>query len=135
MSNQKSLCITYFLWLIGGWFGLHQLYLGRDRHAFVLWMSFGGYFGCGWIRDLFYIPRYVKDVNDDPEYLASLGNEMRRNKVPSSGFARNSAKVIIADILGYLVIGAIPTELLPESDLLFRLLCATLAPFAVAVGK
>lgn len=41
----KSVCLTYFFWFIGGWFGLHQLYLGRDRHAFLIWSTAGGYWG------------------------------------------------------------------------------------------
>ena len=34
MQYQKSLFITYLLWLIGGWIGLHHFYLRRDKQAF-----------------------------------------------------------------------------------------------------
>jgi DnaJ family protein C protein 22 len=39
---MASLCVAYFLWLIGGFFGLHHLYLGRDFHAFLWWCLPGG---------------------------------------------------------------------------------------------
>ena len=30
---MASLCVAYFLWLVGGWFGLHHFYLGRDKQV------------------------------------------------------------------------------------------------------
>ena len=42
----------------------------------------GGYFGAGWIRDLWRIPTYVKDANDDPEYLKNLAKQMNDKKRP-----------------------------------------------------
>ena len=47
LPEQKSLVVTYICWLFGGFFGLHHLYLHRDRHAFVWWCTLGGYFGIG----------------------------------------------------------------------------------------
>ena len=132
MSKDKSLFTSYFLWLIGGWFGLHQLYLGRDRHAFITWMSFGCYFGCGWIRDLWRLPEYVRDANGDKEYLEILTNQMRTMSKPPSGLIRHGGTIIIADILGYLVIGAIPVDHLPDKTLPH--FCAALAPLGVAIG-
>ena len=48
------------------------------------WCNFcsGGYFGAGWIRDLWRIPTYVKDANDDPEYLENLAKLMKEKKRP-----------------------------------------------------
>jgi DnaJ homolog subfamily C member 22 len=130
----KSLLLTYIIWFFGGIFGLHHFYLNRDRHAFVMWMSFGGYFGCGWIRDLWRIPEYVKDANEDPEYLTKLVGLMKKHPKPPTGFVRHAATIIVADILGYLVIGAIPVEILPYGNVLLPYLCALLAPLAVAIG-
>lgn len=130
----KSMLLTYVLWLFGGFFGLHHFYLHRDGHAFVMWMSAGGYFGCGWIRDIWRIPEYVKDANDDPEYLAQLGSMMRRHARPPTGFVRHAATVIIADILGYLLIAAIPLELIPNATYVVPYINAILAPVAVAIG-
>ncbi len=39
---MASLCVAYFLWITGGFFGLHHLYLGRDFHAFLWWCLPGG---------------------------------------------------------------------------------------------
>ena len=33
----KSLLLTYLLWLIGGFFGVHHIYLRRYKQAFVWW--------------------------------------------------------------------------------------------------
>jgi len=76
----KSVCLTYFFWLIGGWFGLHHLYLRRDRHAFLMWSTAGGYWGFGWFRDFLKIPTYVKDANEDPAYMEALIQLMRKKK-------------------------------------------------------
>lgn len=130
----KSLLLTYILWLFCGLFGCHHFYLNRDRHSFVMWMSFGGYFGFGWIRDLWRIPLYVKDANNDPKYLAQLATFMKAHPKPSSGIIRHSATIIVADILGYLAISAIPNELLPQNSWLLPLLMALISPLAVAIG-
>src|SRR5688572_583605 len=98
----KSLFRAYLLWLFGGWFGLHHLYLGRDRHAFVSWMSFGSYFGIGWLRELWRLPEYVRETNEDNEYLEELIVKMRHSAQPQSSLVRLSGTIIIADILGYL---------------------------------
>ncbi len=131
----KSLIITYILWLTSGGLGLHHFYLNRDRHAFVMWISIGGYFGLGWIRDLWRIPEYVNDANNDPKYLEKLAILMRKHPKPSNGFIRHSATIIIADILGYLVISAIPLELLPQNRYLLPILMAIVSPLAVAIGS
>ena len=62
---MANICVTYFLWLVGGWFGLHHFYLKRDKQAFIWWCFPGGYFGLGWIRDLWRIPEYVKEANEE----------------------------------------------------------------------
>ena len=30
---MASVIITYVLWLVGGWLGLHHFYLGRDKQV------------------------------------------------------------------------------------------------------
>ena len=65
MANQT---VTYVLWFFFGWLGLHHFYLKRDRHAFVWWATLGGVFGLGWIRDIWRIPDYVQECNDDEEF-------------------------------------------------------------------
>ena len=62
-ARMASVCVTYLLWLLGGWLGLHHFYLGRDKQALVWWCLPGGYFGLGWVRDLWRIPEYVREAN------------------------------------------------------------------------
>merc|ERR1712083_355952 len=84
----KSLILTYLLWLFGGNFGLHHFYLNRDIQGF-LWLCLpGGYFGLGWFRDLWRIPTYVREANDDPDYLKNLAEIMRAKSKPPFSFAR-----------------------------------------------
>lgn len=78
-NNKKSVFWAYVFWLFGGIFGLHLFYLGRDSHAFLTWSTFGGY-GLGWLADITKIPRYVRDVNEDPAFIKELVERMRRNK-------------------------------------------------------
>ena len=43
------MCVTYLLWLIGGVWGFHHLYLGRYRHALV-WYCTGMYYPRACVR-------------------------------------------------------------------------------------
>ncbi|XP_051914131.1 dnaJ homolog subfamily C member 22 isoform X1 [Hippocampus zosterae] len=58
----KSVMVAYALWAVGGLFGLHHFYLGRDSQT-LLWILTLGGFGIGWIRDLICIPTYVTEAN------------------------------------------------------------------------
>lgn len=78
-KNEKSVFLTYLLWLLGGFFGLHHFYLGRDMQGFLWWCTLGGYMGCGWLRDIFHIREYVADANRDQEYMKKLSQTLRQN--------------------------------------------------------
>jgi len=132
VRGKKSLLTAYLLWFIGGWFGLHHMYLNRDDHAFIYIISFGAYFGCGWFRDIWKLPEYVRDANDDQEYLKQLVQEIKTNEQPPNSWARSSGYLIIGDILGYLIVYSLPNELLPDT---VRVpLIAFLVPLSVAIG-
>lgn len=60
---MASQTVAYVLWLFLGILGVHQFYLRRDRHAFVLWATLGGVCGLGWLRDYWHLPRYVDESN------------------------------------------------------------------------
>lgn len=81
-QSPKNIYVTYFLWLFFGIFGGHHFYLERDVQAFLWWCTLGG-FGCGWIRDLFCIPRYVAEANNDPEYLKEIIKVIKSNRTVS----------------------------------------------------
>lgn len=79
-SKKKSRITAYVLWVFGGLSGFHHFYLGRDLHGFLWWATLGGYFGLGWISDLFYISEYVAEANDEPEFQKKMKDIMRKNK-------------------------------------------------------
>lgn len=76
-SKSKSKALTYLLWLVGGVCGLHHFYLGRDLQGVLWWCTFGGYFGFGWLRDVFYIGEYVADANRDENYMKKVDYMVR----------------------------------------------------------
>jgi len=57
-----SLLVAYLLWFFCPLPGTHHLYLGRDNHAALHLLTFGG-LGFAWLRDLFYLPRWVDLAN------------------------------------------------------------------------
>ncbi|XP_054750324.2 dnaJ homolog subfamily C member 22-like [Lytechinus pictus] len=126
----KKRSIAYFLWLVGGWFGLHHFYLGRDRHAFVWWCTLGGFFGLGWLRDLFCIGRYVDTANDEPSYVEYYTELLRKGRYPSFSISRFAGQLFVSAFFGLLATSAVPNDV---ADV-FPILRPLLAPFAVALG-
>ncbi|XP_014261574.1 dnaJ homolog subfamily C member 22 [Cimex lectularius] len=127
---EKSLFVTYFLWLFFGVFGLHHFYLGRDIQGFLWFSSFGGYLA-GWLRDLFYIPSYVKAANHDSDYMSQFSDKVRNSKSPPYSLWRNCGCVFTAYIWGSMIHMAIPKEEFsnPYTDLLYHLV-----PLGIALG-
>lgn len=76
---QKSTLWAYVLWLFGGLVGVHHVYLERDIQAFVYISTFGGYFGIGWLRDIYRIPTYTRDANEDPSFVDAFKQKVRCN--------------------------------------------------------
>ena len=85
-KTLKTKFWAYFWWLFGGILGAHHVYLGRDDHAIIWFCTIGGYFGIGWLRDLYRIPDYVADANDDHEYLERFKAETRKFKKVNAKF-------------------------------------------------
>lgn len=88
----KSVVIAYICWLLGGIFGLHLFYLRRDAHGFLTWSTAGGY-GLGWLADITKIPRYVREVNEDPELMKEIYRKMREHKKVSLKREKRNGKV------------------------------------------
>lgn len=78
--GRKSVFVAYLFWLFGGIFGLHHFYLRRDRQAFIWATTLGGYFGIGWLGDMFKIRKYVEDANDDPKFLQHWVPRLKAHK-------------------------------------------------------
>ncbi|GFX40362.1 dnaJ subfamily C member 22 [Trichonephila clavipes] len=93
-------------------------------------MFAGGFFGLGLIRDLWRIPEYVKDVNEDSSYMEQLIEKMRKYPKPPVGTLRYFGQMMVSDAFGYLVIRAIPQQLLPE--MLIPAISSALVPIAAA---
>lgn len=79
-ESTKSVLWTYVFWLFGGLFGAHHVYLGRDDQAFVYISTFGGYVCCGFLRDIYRIPAYVADANNDPKFIEDFKRKVRANR-------------------------------------------------------
>lgn len=110
MKKEKSIFVTYFLWFLFGWLGLHHFYLGRDRQAFVWWSTLGGIFFLGWFRDLWRIPAYVDDANDETYFIADLTNRMKLRKYPRFSIVRFAGQLMVGYFYGNLVKMALPPE-------------------------
>ncbi|GFR21748.1 dnaJ subfamily C member 22 [Trichonephila clavata] len=95
-------------------------------------MFAGGFFGLGLIRDLWRIPEYVKDANGDSSYMEQLIEKMRQHPKPPIGTLRYFGQMMVSDAFGYLVIRAIPQQLLPE--MLIPAISSALVPIAAASG-
>nr|CAI5850414.1 unnamed protein product [Callosobruchus analis] len=108
-TGKKSVFWAYLYWLFGGIFGVHLFYLERDIHAFLTWSTLGGY-GLGWLADVTKIPRYVRDYNDDPKFLAELAEKMRKNAKPPFSSSRFISAITVSYLWGQLVKLAIPEE-------------------------
>lgn len=110
MVQNKSLFITYFLWLFFGWFGVHHFYLGRDRQAFAWWSTLGGVCLLGWIRDLWRIPDYVEDANETEEFLQEFTRKLQLRKYPRFQIVRFAGQLMVGYFYGILVRMALPEE-------------------------
>ncbi|CAD7092524.1 unnamed protein product [Hermetia illucens] len=107
--HKKSILVAYILWLFGGIFGLHHLYLRRDRHAFIWWCTLGGYFGIGWISEVLRIPSLVRDANDDPKFIERFVGKLRKHRKPPFSTSRFIGAVMVGYLWGQLIQLAIPT--------------------------
>ncbi|KAK9700536.1 DnaJ domain [Popillia japonica] len=114
----KSVVVAYVCWLFGGMFGLHLFYLRRDAQGFLTWSTLGGY-GLGWLADITKIPRYVKEVNEDPELMREIYRKMREHRKPPFSISRFISAIMIGYLWGQLVMIAIPESPIANYELTF----------------
>lgn len=134
LIERKSWFIAFVLWLFGGFFGLHHFYLHRDRHAFITWATLAGYFGFGWFIDLFKLSSYVKDYNEDVDYIENLIKLMKQTDKPPVSWCRRVGSIIAANVFGYLVQASIPVEYFEDESIFLKITYCLLLPFSIAVG-
>ncbi|XP_066263517.1 dnaJ homolog subfamily C member 22-like [Branchiostoma lanceolatum] len=130
----KSILLTYILWLIGGFFGLHHFYLRRDRQAFVWWCTCGGIFGLGWFRDLWRIPDYVRYANGYGDKFQVVENRRRNNLRPVFNVVRFGGEMALGMYFGFLAMCAIPEEVYQEGSNAQKALCYGIVTMATAIG-
>jgi len=124
---MASVILTYVLWLVGGWLGLHHFYLGRDKQAFLWWSTFGGCFGLGWLRDFFRIPSYVADADTADEPFTPP------YPYPPISWTRNLAQMFVGCLFGFMIRVVVPDDILQEYFVL-KIVVHLLIPVGVAVG-
>jgi len=129
---MANVCMAYLLWALGGWFGLHHFYLGRDRQALVWWFLPGGYFGLGWIRDMWRIPEYVKESNRESGWWTLEEEKMRRTERPPWKMARWGGMLVVGNMLGMLPSMAVPNK--DEIGYDLSLIGTLLTPLGCALG-
>lgn len=129
---MASLCVAYLLWLVGGFLGLHHLYLGRDLQAFLWWCIPGGYFGVGWFRDLWRLPEYVRDANSDPAYEREIKQKIKESESPPWKTARWMGMMLVGNVFGGLPSMAIPNK--DDLGMDLKLLGDLLNPLGCAIG-
>lgn len=130
---MKRKLYAYILWLIGGIFGLHHVYLKRDRHAFIWFSTFGGFI-IGYLYDLFRMSEYLDYANNDDDFLNYLYRLMNRLKSPCfKSSYRFLGSIAVATLYGYIVQYSLPIEYADTNYLLFYLV-QLLAPLACAIG-
>ena len=123
LDMAKYCPIAFFLWLFGGWFGLHHFYLRRDRQGF-LWATTWGGFLVGWLRDFTNLGRYVEEANT--EYPLRQGSPRLWSNVH-----RLIGQVMFGLFFRWLVMSAVP-ETLP--DIYRNVTIMIVAPIGSAFG-
>uniref|UniRef100_T1IIK8 DnaJ homolog subfamily C member 22 n=1 Tax=Strigamia maritima TaxID=126957 RepID=T1IIK8_STRMM len=131
--GKKRIWIAYLLWFLFGWWGLHHMYLRRDRQAILWFTLFGGYFGLGWFRDIWCIPSYVKDANDDPDFLNQLNKKREKHpEKPPFSYFHLICEMVVGNTFSWLFAAAVPQEKIYGQDISW--LVHVVAPFALALG-
>ncbi|KAL8579373.1 hypothetical protein ACOMHN_026738 [Nucella lapillus] len=148
---MANLVTAYILWFFLGIFGVHHFYLKRDRQAFVWWATLGGFFGLGWFRDFWHLPRYVKEANEDEKGYVEENvdrvnqgavNENRQDEdrpigrnPPKPSGARFGGMLLMGYILGNLAMFIFPQEVYKYGNqTLVKAFLLVVPPGAVAIG-
>lgn len=124
---RKHASVAYLLWLVGFWMGLHHLYLGRPRAAFLHTATLN-MFGLGWWRDLLCIPSFVAEANRESEFVALKAVEQRFHRKPPVAWLVLWIQMALANVFG-----AIASSLLPRGspEVLYEVLFAVGAAWGI----
>ena len=68
--KEREVWVTYLLWFLLGFVGVHKFYLGKMGWG-ILYIFTGGLFVIGWLVDIFTIPSQVRRYNEQVRSFAS----------------------------------------------------------------
>ncbi|TMW58277.1 hypothetical protein Poli38472_011865 [Pythium oligandrum] len=115
----KHVSIAYALWIVGGWCGLHHLYLNHPEAAFLRTVTLNCW-GAAWIRDMISMRRYVLEANArlyggqyEEEYAERLRQEQRQHKQPPTEWAMPYILILIGQYAGVVASYLLPQGLNP----------------------
>ena len=129
----KKKLITYLLWLFGGILGLHHIYLGRYKHAFIWYSTFGGFL-IGFFNDLTRMSDYIDYANNDDDFFSLLLKIMNRLKTPSFySTYRIFGSLFTGSLYGFILQYSIPLDYADKFPYIYYSFYY-LAPFACAIG-
>ena len=107
---QKSIEVAYLCFLVYP-LGLHHFYLGRDIHAFLHLVTFG-FFGVGFLPDLFLMSRYTSMANCDPWHVATLRKLQDEQPKPKSrGWRRYIGMLVLGSVFGFFASCFVPAQI------------------------
>lgn len=76
LRPKRSLMSAYYLWTVGGFFGVHHFYLGRFIHGLLALWSLN-LCGLGFFLDAFMMPLYVRGFNANCSKFAPMDRSRR----------------------------------------------------------
>lgn len=127
---SKSIQTAYFCWLVGGLVGLHHLYLGRHKQAFIYLITLGGFL-IGVLHDLYRIPFYVNEINNAQEYQKQHKKKSNQLKTPIFTASRFFGSLAVSLAVSKAIAHSLQKD--PEGFDLIWFVMAMFIPFVVAI--
>jgi len=127
----KSIKKAYLCWLFGGFFGLHHVYLRRDKQAFVWFSTLGGLL-VGFIKDLFRMPEYLKEANEEPEFVKKFNKLKSQLKSPAFAETNFLFSVVIGAFFNYILKNCLLIDSDDENDLIYLKVVQVITPLVIS---
>jgi DnaJ homolog subfamily C member 22 len=70
----------------------------------------GGYFGVGWLTEIYTLPGIVRDANEDPKFIKEFIEKLRSFKKPQFSTNRFLGAIMVGYLWGQVAMIAIPEE-------------------------
>ena len=105
----KSVITAYALWLLGGLLGLHHIYLERDKEAFISFSTLGGFL-LGLLNDLYRMPDYVREANQDVEHMKQFDRIKSQLKVPAFFTGKTLKCICVGSFFSYVTAYSVSSD-------------------------